>query len=65
VFAVGRLTPLGRILGYAVRRRWLTRNPIRQLTKDERPRVAARKPRIFDSDEIAKVLDACTDAHRP
>jgi integrase len=61
----GVLTPLGRILGHAVRRRLIPSNPLRSLDRDERPRVAARKQRILDSDEIAKVLHACPSGYRP
>jgi len=59
------LTPLGRILDHATRRRLIPSNPLRALASDERPRVTRRTQRILDSDEIGKVLDACPQTYRP
>jgi integrase len=60
------LTPLSRVLGYAVKRGMLARNPVRELERGERPAgVERREKRILTSDEIEKLLGKALPTYRP
>jgi integrase len=61
----GVLTALSRVLGYAARRGLIASNPVRRLERGERPSIAPSEKRILGHDEIAALLDAADDAHRP
>jgi integrase len=62
--AKGVLTPLGRVLNSAVRKRILASNPMSRLERGERPAVERREMRTLDTAEVGKLLDACGDTHR-
>ena len=53
----GALKPLSRTCAYAIRKGWLSSNPVRDLEKEERPKSDQREMRILDSREITKMLD--------
>jgi site-specific recombinase XerD len=52
----GALATLGSILRYALRRGYITDNPLRRLEAGERPRPAPRARRALGQDEIAPLL---------
>src|SRR4051812_28295866 len=60
----GILVPLGRVLAYASRRKWIGDNPIRKLERSERPRVVRREMRILRPDEIKALLASATTTYR-
>ena len=57
---VSALKPLSGTLAYAARRGMRTGNPVRELERDERPRIQRREMRVLNSDEIAKLLRAAS-----
>jgi integrase len=61
----GVLTPLGRILNYAVRHGFAARNPLRTLEKGERPKTESRRQRVLNDDEIGELLEAAGALYRP
>jgi integrase len=61
----GVMTPLGRLLGYAVRRGYLASNPMGKLERGERPAIEAGEKRILTRDEIQALLTAATPKYRP
>jgi integrase len=61
----GTLTPLGSMFNTAVRRGLAPLNPVRGLTKSERPKPDAREPRFLSSDEIGRLLATCPTLYRP
>jgi integrase len=61
----GSLVPLGRIFAHALRRGYITDNPLRRLEQHERPRIQKRDQRVLDHDEIARPLDASLPRYRP
>jgi integrase len=61
----GVLTPLGRILGYAVRRGLLASNPMQRLERGERPAVGRREQRVLERTEISAILLAANPKFRP
>jgi integrase len=61
----GALVPLGRILAHALRRDYITDNPLRRLEQHERPRIYKRDQRVLDHHEIARLLDASLPRYRP
>src|SRR3954468_381831 len=56
---------LSRILGRAVRRGAFATNPVRGLDGWERPKGRPREMRILQRDEIARLLAAAPERHRP
>jgi integrase len=60
----GALVPLGRILAHALRRDYLTDNPLRRLEQHERPRVHKRDQRVLDHTEITRLLEASLPRYR-
>jgi hypothetical protein len=54
------LTPLRRILTYAVRERLIPENPVARLGRDELPASDAAERRVFSADELRRLLDAAT-----
>ena len=60
----GALATLGSILRYALRRGYITDNPLRRLEAGERPRPAPRARRALGQDEIAGLLAACAPRYR-
>ena len=52
----GALTPLGRILTFAVRRGEIPSNPLSRLDRGERPSVGRKELAVLDSDEISRVI---------
>jgi integrase len=58
------LTLLGTIFGHAQRRGWIASNPVRDLQRDERPRVDAREMRVLRRDEIAALLNVARPTYR-
>jgi integrase len=60
----GALATLGSILRYALRRGYITDNPLRRLEAGERPRPAPRARRALGQDEIARLLAACAPRYR-
>jgi integrase len=62
----GLLTPISRVLALAVRRRYLSENPLRLLQPEELPKGKAKdEPRVLDRDEIGLLLAATPDLYRP
>lgn len=61
----GVLTPLGRILNYAVRHGLAARNPLRTLEKGERPQTSNGRQRVLNDDEIGELLEAAGALYRP
>jgi integrase len=61
----GILVPLGRVLGYAARRKLIPTNPMRRLERNERPQVTPREMRLLTPDEIDSLLLAAKPAYRP
>lgn len=59
------LTPLRRILTYAVRERLIPENPVARLARDELPRADAREPRVLTKDELAALFGAASERYRP
>jgi integrase len=60
----GALATLGSILRYALRRGYITDNPLRRLERGERPRPIARPQRALGQDEIAALLAGCPTRYR-
>jgi integrase len=60
----GALATLGSILRYALRRGYITDNPLRRLEAGERPRPAPRARRALGQDEIARLLAGCAPRYR-
>jgi integrase len=52
------LSPLSQVFHYAVRKGWARENPVRLLTRDERPEKAESKRRALEPDEIRRLLRA-------
>ena len=61
----GILTPFGRVLSYAARKKLIPDNPMRRLERNERPRVVRREMRILRPEEINALLRAAPRAYRP
>jgi integrase len=61
----GILVALSRLFAFGVRRGACTRNPVRDLDVEERPRVQRTKPRILMPGEIDRLLGAATETYRP
>ena len=62
----GMLTPLGRVLALAVRRGYLTENPLRRLEPEELPKAKAKdEPRVLDREQIGRLLAAAPELYRP
>ena len=62
----GMLTPLGRVLSLAVRRGYLSENPLRRLEPDELPKGKAKdEPRVLDRDEIGRLLAEASELYMP
>jgi integrase len=60
------LTPMSRVFALAMRRGYITDNPLRRLDASELPRGRAKdQPRVLDRDEIARLLDATTSKYVP
>jgi integrase len=59
------LTPLSRIMAFAVRRGMAAANPVTRLERGERPSVGRREMWILERDEIEKLLAAASDRYRP
>jgi integrase len=61
----GMLTPISRVLSLAVRRGYVSENPLRLLQPEELPKGRAKDdPRVLDRDEIERLLDAATGLYR-
>jgi integrase len=60
----GTLTPLRSMYNTAVRRGLAPVNPVRGLTKSERPKPDAREPRFLSSDEIGRLVTHCPPLYR-
>jgi integrase len=56
---------LGMIMGKAKRRRLIPSNPVADLERSERPRVAASERRVLTENEISTLLAAAGDTFRP
>ena len=62
----GMLTPMGRVFALAVRRGYITDNPLRRLESEELPKGTAKdQPRVLDRDEISRLLAATAFVYRP
>ena len=62
----GMLTPMGRVFALAVRRGYITDNPLRRLESEELPKGKAKdQPRVLDRDEIGRLLAATSSVYRP
>jgi integrase len=60
----GALATLGSILRFALRRGYITENPMLRLEAGERPRPDPRPQRALGQDEIVKLLAACAPRYR-
>jgi integrase len=60
----GALATLGSILRYALRRGYITDNPLRRLEPGERPRPVPQPKRALGQDETARLLAACASRYR-
>jgi integrase len=60
----GALATLGAILRYALRRGYITDNPLRRLEAGERPRPVPHPRRVLGQDEITRLLAACPPRYR-
>jgi integrase len=61
----GHLTPLSRVMAYAVRKGMAGANPVKLLDKGERPPVASSRKQVLERDEIAKLIAAAPARYRP
>ena len=62
----GMLTPLSRVLSLAVRRGYLSGNPLRLLQPEELPKGKSKDDaRVLDRDEIGRLLAASLELYRP
>jgi integrase len=62
----GMLTPMSRVFALALRRGYITDNPLRRLDAGELPRGQAKDaPRVLDRDEIARLLEAAAARYVP
>ena len=61
----GALVPIGRILAHALRRGYITDNPLSRLERHERPRIYKRDQRVLDHQQISALLDASLPRYRP
>jgi integrase len=62
----GMMTPISRALSLAVRRGYVSENPLRLLEPEELPKGKARdEPRVLDRDEIRRFLAAAAELYRP
>jgi len=61
----GHLTPLSRLMAYAVREGMAAVNPVNQLDKGERPPVASTRKQVLEQGEIAKLIAAAPTRYRP
>ena len=62
----GMLTPMGRVFALAVRRGYISDNPLRRLESEELPKGKAKdQPRVLDGDEISRLLAATSSVYRP
>lgn len=62
----GMLTPVSRVLSLAVRRGYMSANPLRLLQPEELPKGRAKDdPRVLDRDEIGRLLAATPELYRP
>lgn len=59
------LTPLSRIFKHALRRGYITSNPVDRLERHERPRIQKRDHRVLNHDEIARLLAASSPRYQP
>jgi integrase len=61
----GALVPLGRVLSLALRRGYVSSNPLQRLEASERPRIQRREQRVLTHEQIGKLLAACLPRYRP
>jgi integrase len=61
----GVLVALSRVFAYAVRRGYVSGNPVSRLERGERPSVGRRERRVLSGDEITKLLDHSLPTYRP
>lgn len=58
------LVRIGQIFNYAIRRRWVTKNPVRTLEKHEKPLTPVKLERALEPDEVMALADAIDPAYR-
>jgi integrase len=58
------LVPLSRLFGHATRRGLIEVNPITKLDRTERPRTTRRERPVLSREEIGRLLEAASPAHR-
>jgi integrase len=61
----GTLSTLSGCLGKAKRRGLIPANPVRELTREERPSIGDAEKRVLSEKEISLVLEQATDQFRP
>jgi integrase len=61
----GALVPLGRVLALALRRGYISDNPLRRLEQSERPRIQKREQRVLNHREIEALLASSLPRYRP
>ena len=61
----GSLAPLGRVFSLALRRGYISDNPLRRLEQSERPRPERREQRVLTHEEIRKLLSSSLPRYRP
>lgn len=58
------LTPLSRVMAFAVRRGWAATNPVKELDRGERPSVGRRDMRVLQEEEIKRLVAATSGLDR-
>ena len=61
----GCLSPMSSMFRYAVRKGWMSSNPIKELERTERPKTDQREMLILSSDDISQLLPSVTTTIRP
>ena len=59
------LTTLSSLMNWAVRRGMVPANPVRQLERSERPKVAHKRQCVFERNEIGRLLATAPAIYRP
>jgi integrase len=61
----GVLVTLGRIMGFAARRGYITANPVARLERSERPKPVNREHRILNAAQLRALIEATTPTYQP
>jgi integrase len=61
----GVLVTLGRVMGFAARRGYITANPVARLERSERPKPVNREHRILSAAQLRALIEATTPTYQP